>query len=171
MSAVLIRGGTVVNADRAFPADVLCQDGRILAVGEGLSAPAGATVVDAGGQFDLSSSAYFKAIASSGFVSDFSTHADRVATIRRVEKDYGVVVDTHTADGIKVGLAHREPGVPLICLETALPVKFSGTIREALGRDPARPAGYENIESLPQRVEVLDPDAGAVKRYIETHLD
>jgi dihydropyrimidinase len=51
MSAVLIRGGTVVNADRAFRADVLCQDGRILAVGEGLSAPAGATVVDAGGQF------------------------------------------------------------------------------------------------------------------------
>jgi threonine synthase len=126
--------------------------------------------VDAGGQFDLSSSAYFKGIAASGFVSDFSTHADRLATIRRVEKDYGVVVDTHTADGIKVGLAHREQGVPLVCLETALPVKFSETIREALGRDPARPAGYENIESLPQRVEVLDPDAGAVKRYIETHL-
>ena len=51
MSAVLIRGGTVVNADRAFRADVLCQDGRIVAVGEGLSAPAGASVVDAGGQY------------------------------------------------------------------------------------------------------------------------
>jgi dihydropyrimidinase len=51
MSTVLIRGGTVVNADRAFRADVLCQDGRIVAVGEGLSAPAGATVVDAGGQY------------------------------------------------------------------------------------------------------------------------
>ena len=51
MSAVLIRGGTVVNADRAFRADVLCQDGRIVAVGEGLSAPAGATLVDAGGQY------------------------------------------------------------------------------------------------------------------------
>ena len=51
MSAVLIRGGTVVNADRAFRADVLCQDGRIVAVAEGLSAPAGATVVDAGGQY------------------------------------------------------------------------------------------------------------------------
>ena len=51
MSAVLIRGGTVVNADRAFRADVLCQDGRIVAVGEGLSAPAGATVVDSGGQY------------------------------------------------------------------------------------------------------------------------
>jgi dihydropyrimidinase len=51
MSNLLIRGGTVVNADRAFPADVLCQDGRIVAVGEALQAPAGATVVDAGGQY------------------------------------------------------------------------------------------------------------------------
>ena len=51
MSAVLIRGGTVVNADRAFSADVLCQDGRIMAVAESLSAPSGATVVDAGGQY------------------------------------------------------------------------------------------------------------------------
>jgi dihydropyrimidinase len=53
MSTVLIRGGTVVNADRAFVADVLCQDGRIVAVGQGLTAQAGATVVDAGGQYVL----------------------------------------------------------------------------------------------------------------------
>ena len=48
---VLIRGGTVVNADRSFRADVLCQDGQITAVDEGLDAPSGATVVDAGGQY------------------------------------------------------------------------------------------------------------------------
>ena len=70
-----------------------------------------------------------------------STHADRLATIRDVDRRYGVVVDPHTADGIKVGLEHREPGVPLVCLETALPAKFAATIREALGRAPARPAG------------------------------
>jgi dihydropyrimidinase len=52
MTSLLIRGGTVVNADRAFRADVLCQDGLIAAVGEGLQA-AGATVVDAGGQYVL----------------------------------------------------------------------------------------------------------------------
>ncbi|MDB5999414.1 MAG: hydA [Rhizobacter sp.] len=51
MTSVLIRGGTVVNADRAFRSDVLCVDGRIAAVGEGLQAPADATVVDAGGQY------------------------------------------------------------------------------------------------------------------------
>ena len=47
--ALLIRGGTVVNADRSFRADVLCDAGVIKAVGEGLDAPVGAEVVDAGG--------------------------------------------------------------------------------------------------------------------------
>ena len=51
MSSVLIRGGTVVNADRAFRADVLCIDGKIAEVGDNLAAPAGAQVVDAGGQY------------------------------------------------------------------------------------------------------------------------
>ncbi len=42
--------------------------------------------------------------------------------------------------------AHREAGVPMVCLETALPVKFAETIREALGREPERPAAFEGIE-------------------------
>jgi len=70
---------------------------------------------------------------------------------------------------VKVGLEQREQGVPLICLETALPAKFSETIREALGRDPERPAGFAKLEELPQRFEVIAPDAGAVKRYIAAH--
>ena len=53
MTSLLIRGGTVVNADRSFAADVLCQDGSIVVVGENLQAPTGATVVDAGGQYVL----------------------------------------------------------------------------------------------------------------------
>src|SRR5210317_850438 len=48
---VLIKGGTVVNADRTFNADVLCSDGKIVSIGENTEAPSGATVVDAGGQF------------------------------------------------------------------------------------------------------------------------
>ena len=104
-----------------------------------------------------------------GFVSGRSTHADRLATIRDIHAKYGVIIDPHTADGVKVGLAHREPGVPLICMETALPAKFADAIREALGREPARPAGFEKLEALPQRFEVIAPDAEAVKRYIAAH--
>jgi dihydropyrimidinase len=47
----IIRGGTVVNADRAFRADVLCQGDKIVAVGENLEVPSGAKVIDAGGQY------------------------------------------------------------------------------------------------------------------------
>lgn len=49
--SVLLRGGTVVNADRAFRADVLCSGDKIVAVGENLEAPPHATVIDAGGQY------------------------------------------------------------------------------------------------------------------------
>jgi threonine synthase len=99
-------------------------------------------------------------------VSGRSTHADRLATISRVAERHGVVVDPHTADGIKVGLEWRDPAVALICIETALPAKFAGTIREALGREPERPAAYARLEELPQRFDVLRVDATAVKAYI-----
>jgi dihydropyrimidinase len=50
MDGLLIRGGTVVNADYARRADVLCAEGVIVGVGENLPAPAGIQVLDAGGQ-------------------------------------------------------------------------------------------------------------------------
>ncbi|HUY04792.1 MAG TPA: threonine synthase [Rhodocyclaceae bacterium] len=127
--------------------------------------------VDAGGAFDLSGSPHFSRIQEYGFVSGTSNHADRLATIRSVWERYGVMIDTHTADGLKVGLALRAPGVPLVCLETALPAKFEETIREALGREPERPAGFEGIEDLPQRFELMAADAEAIKNYIREHRD
>jgi threonine synthase len=125
--------------------------------------------VDAGGEFDLAVTPFFARLSDFGFVSGRSTHADRLATIRRIHADYGVTVDTHTADGLKAGLEHREAGIPLVCLETAQPAKFAATIQEALGREPARPPGFEAIEALPLRFDVMDVDADAIKRYIEAH--
>jgi len=124
------------------------------------------TELDANGVFALAGTEIFRHVADTGFVSGSSTHADRIATIRRVWKDYGVMIDPHTADGVKVGLEHREQGVALVCMETAQPAKFAETIREALGREPSRPAGFENLEKLPQRVEVMDADVGKIKHYI-----
>ncbi|MEK7361227.1 MAG: threonine synthase [Pseudomonadota bacterium] len=125
--------------------------------------------VDAGGEFNLAGTPYFANVKEYGFVSGSSTHADRVTTIRRMYKEFGVMIDTHTADGLKVGLEHRQPGIPLICLETALPAKFAETIREALARDPDYPPGCENLESLPQRFELMDADVAAVKTFIARH--
>jgi len=125
--------------------------------------------LDNEGAFDLSGTPHFARVRDYGFVSGSSSHQDRLDTIRRVYREHGVMIDTHTADGLKVGLEHRQAGIPLICLETALPVKFAETIREALGRDPDYPPGCEKLESLPQRFEVMDADAGAVKAYIARH--
>ena len=125
--------------------------------------------LDAEGEFDLSHSPYWPRVAQSPFVSGKSTHADRIATIRLIHSKYGAMIDPHTADGVKVALAHREPGVPLVCLETAQPAKFAPTLREALGREPERPAEFRDLERLPQRFTVIEPDAEAVKRYISSH--
>ena len=127
--------------------------------------------VDTHGGFDLSGKPgsdgdEFKKVAQYGFESGKSVHADRIATIRDVHAKYGVTIDTHTADGVKVAREHQVPGETMIVLETALPAKFNETIREALGRDAERPAGFENIEALPQRFEVMAPDVEKMKAYI-----
>ncbi len=128
--------------------------------------------VDQEGGFDLSECAdIWKRMPAFGFVSGRSSHADRIATIRMAWEKYQVEIDTHTADGLNVAMARREPGVPLICLETALPAKFEASMVEALGRAPVRPAAYTGIESLPQRFEVMDADAEAVKRFIAAKIE
>jgi len=108
----------------------------------------------------------WKRLPAFGFQSGNSSHADRIRTIRDTWHKYQIEIDTHTADGMKVGLERREPGVPLICLETALPAKFEASMAEALGRKPSRPPQYVGIEALPQKFEVMDADAEAVKRFI-----
>ena len=119
------------------------------------------------GRFDLSADPVFAQCAARyGFVSGKSTHAERLATIRDTWERHGVVIDTHTADGLKVAQAHLQPGVPMLVLETALPVKFAETIVEALGQAPQRPARFDGIEDLPKRVTVMNADLQALKDQI-----
>ena len=121
------------------------------------------------GYFDLSQSVAFKICASRyGFHSGKSTHSDRLQTIKATFEQFGDMVDTHTADAIKVARQEQIPGQPMIVLETALPIKFASTIVEALGREPVRPAQFTGIEDLPKRVQIMPADVQAVKSYIAT---
>jgi len=104
-----------------------------------------------------------------GFVSGRSTHADRLATIRATDARFGVVIDTHTADGLKVAREHLIAGETMIVLETALPVKFAETIAEALGRKPALPPALADLESRPKRFTVIQADVNVVKAFVEAH--
>ena len=123
------------------------------------------------GSFDLSASSAFHAVPQNfGFVSGKSTHTDRLATIKSVYERFDTIIDTHTADGVKVARENLDAGVPMVVLETALPIKFAATIEEALGRSPDRPAGFEGIEALPKRVKLLAPDAAVIKAYIAENV-
>lgn len=129
------------------------------------------TQIETKGSFDLSGQAGsdgndFSRVSQFGFESGKSTHEDRLNTIRFVEKNYHIVIDTHTADGIKVALEHQQEGVPMIVLETALAAKFNETIREALGKDAERPDSFKGIENKPQRFVVMPVKAEDVKSYI-----
>ena len=125
--------------------------------------------VEQGGEFDIKETPYWEALPKFEFASGKSSHQDRLKTIRELWQAYGVMVDPHTADGIKVGFEQRRPHLPLICLETALPAKFEDTIREALGCAPERPDALQGIEDLPQRCEVMDADLEKLKAFISTH--
>ncbi|MDO5693630.1 MAG: threonine synthase [Pseudomonadota bacterium] len=130
-----------------------------------------AEVLPREGRFDLSSELEtYREGPRTRWMSGSSTHADRVNVIRVVDERYGVVIDPHTADAY--GVARKCAGHnPMIVLETALPIKFAATIREALGRDPDRPARFDGIEDLPRRVQVLPADVDRVKVLIAQECD
>jgi threonine synthase len=124
------------------------------------------------GCFDLSADPIFPQAADRfGFISGKSTHDNRLDTIRSNFEQHGFMIDTHTADALKVALEKRSADTPMIVLETALPIKFAATIVEALGREPERPVGFEGIEALPKRVQVMAADADAIKALIARECD
>ncbi len=120
--------------------------------------------VDKGGAFDLKR--LMQKVREFGFVSGSSSHAARMTTIREANKKYGVVIDTHTADGLKVALELRNKHTPMLVLETALPAKFEDAITEALDQAPERPASLSGIENLPQKFTVMDADTMQIKDFI-----
>ena len=118
------------------------------------------------GGFALTSDEFSPVRERFGFVSGRSTHADRIATIRDTWQRFGTLIDPHTADGLKVAREHRQAGVPMIVLETALPAKFAATIVEATGIEPPRPPGLEDLEDRPRRCAVMPADVERIKRLI-----
>jgi len=125
--------------------------------------------VDNNRAFDISGTQLWEKIRKSHIISGTSNHKARIETIREIHRKYGVLVDPHTADGLKVGFEHREKDIPLVCLETALPAKFSESIVEAVGAEPSRPDGYYNLEDLPQRYVEMDADATEIKTFISSN--
>jgi len=102
-----------------------------------------------------------------GIAAGTSTHADRVRTIGDMYARTGVLIDPHTADGVKVAQEHLDDGIPMLALETALPAKFGDIIREATGLQAPVPTHLRDLADRPQRVDVLDNDVASVRAYLQ----
>nr|WP_314900510.1 threonine synthase [uncultured Deefgea sp.] len=122
--------------------------------------------VETGSGFELTADEFATMRDTYGFKSEASNHADRIAHIREVFEKYGVQIDPHTADGVKAAKAHRNPAVPMVIMETALPAKFEDTMQEALKQAPFRPKGLAGLEALPQRFDAIEADAALIKAYL-----
>ena len=130
------------------------------------------TQLSKNGRFDLSQHPRFALAAKQfGFISGKSTHANRLSTIQSVYAQHNEMIDTHTADGVKVAREYVKPGIPMVVLETALPIKFAETIQEALGQSPTCPDKFVGIELLPKRVHVMQANVEQIKSYIALHCE
>ena len=121
--------------------------------------------IDDGKSFKLSEE-NFKKIKDYGFVSSSSKHTNRMDSIRSLYNEVGVIIDTHTADGIKAAMDHSAPSNPMIVLETALPIKFEKSVFEAIGLYPKRPGSLKDLELLDQKFEVFENSVESVKKCI-----
>ncbi len=126
--------------------------------------------VGAGRPVKLASSAHWDSVKASGLLGSRSTHAERLDTIRRIDAQFGRLIDPHTADGVLAGERFQRPGVPMVCLETALPAKFEETVQEALHRRAERPARFVGIEQAPKHFVVLPNDVQTLKGFIAQKL-
>tara|TARA_B110000037_G_scaffold127991_1_gene145504 strand:+ start:5054 stop:6478 length:1425 start_codon:yes stop_codon:yes gene_type:complete len=121
--------------------------------------------IDNGGSFQLDNENIDK-ISTFGFISSSSKHENRIRLIKNFHDEYDVIIDTHTADGIKASLDHLSKDTPMLVLETALPTKFEKSVYEAIGKKPNRPDALVNLEKMNQRFEVFDNSTSLVKNYI-----
>ncbi|MEV8339483.1 threonine synthase [Leucobacter sp. NPDC077196] len=104
--------------------------------------------------------------AEYGLRSGSSTHEDRVATIRSVHEGSGILIDPHTADGVKVAREYLEPGVPMLVLETAKPEKFPDIVFEATGVQLGIPEHLAGLLERVQRVTEMTDDAAELRAFI-----
>ena len=92
---------------------------------------------------------------------------DTLSTIRQVHESTGMLIDPHTAVGVKAAREFAEDGVPMITLATAHPAKFPDAVERATGVRPDLPAHLSNLFELPEQSTDLPNDLAAVEAFVE----
>ena len=103
------------------------------------------------------------------FIAGVGNTASTMSVIRRYYREFGYLLDPHTAVGVHVAEQHLDPEEPTICLATAHPAKFSQAIHEAIGQDIARHPSLDALRDAPTRSVDLPNSVRAVRGFIEKH--
>lgn len=115
------------------------------------------------GTLDLS---MFKDQIAADFLSRSVSEEETIATIGEFHRQYGYLLDPHTAIGVKAALELRDPSRPVVCLATAHPAKFGAAVTKAIGSEPSLPPALAGLEERESRCTVLDADIAAVKDFV-----
>ena len=81
-----------------------------------------------------------------------------------MHREYGYIVDPHTACGFK----ELSPDRVSIVLATASPAKFPDTIKSAIGVEPTHPS-LEALKTKPVVKHRLRADPAAIRAFIDQH--
>jgi threonine synthase len=103
------------------------------------------------------------------FIATSASEAEVLSTIQAFYKEYGYVLDPHTAVGVHAALIHQQEGIPVICLSTAHPAKFGETVEKAIGIPPQMPPALAALAGKQIRCELMDADRKLIQDFIRLH--
>jgi threonine synthase len=90
--------------------------------------------------------------------------------IARVHREFGQIIDPHTAVGVGAALAcRRSMSVPMVCLATAHPAKFPDAVETAIGVRPEVPAKLAGLLELPEHYTVLANELAEAQEFVLAH--
>jgi len=95
-----------------------------------------------------------------------ATDHDTLATIRSLYEDFDMLIDPHTAVGVKVAREFSEEGIPMLTMATAHPAKFPDAVERATGVRPGLPEHLSNLFDLPEFTTQLPNDLATVEAFV-----
>jgi threonine synthase len=98
-----------------------------------------------------------------------ATDHDTLATIRSIYEDFDMLIDPHTAVGVKVAREFAEEGIPMLTMATAHPAKFPDAVERATGVRPGLPEHLSNLFDLPEFTTQLPNDLATVEAFVAAH--
>jgi len=103
------------------------------------------------------------------FTAERATEDEVFECIADFYKEYGYIMDPHTAVGVHCALKHQKKGIPVCCLSTAHPAKFGDIVERAIEKPLDLPPSILELKDKKTRCELMDADKNLIKDFVSKH--